>query len=110
MTRRTFTAVAIVFLALAGRAAAQDKYTVKAEDAPPPDELSTAVRALLDTKALSVFDGTGKLLCTVWPRKALESSASAEQVKGGLTYRELNETTLVGAVRFPEAWGDYRKQ
>ena len=109
MTCRTFTAVAVAFLALAGRAAAQDKYTVKTEDAPPPDELSAPVRALLDTKALSVSDAKGKPLCTVWPRKALEAKAGADP-KAGLKYANLDETTVIGAVRFPEVWGDYRKQ
>ena len=32
------------------------------------------------------------------------------KVKAGLTYRELGESTLVGAVRFPDVWSDYRKQ
>jgi len=72
--------------------------------------LAVPFRALLDSKALSVYDGKGKLVCTVWPRKELSSSANAEQAKAGLTYRELDETTFVGAVRFPEVWGDYRKQ
>src|SRR6202008_3111846 len=39
MIRRTFTAAAVVLLALAGRGASQTKYTVKVEDAPPPNEL-----------------------------------------------------------------------
>jgi hypothetical protein len=109
MTHRTLTAAAVLLLALAGRAAADTKLTVKTEDAPPPNELSAPIRALLDTKALSVYDGS-KLLCTVWPVKALESKAAAEQVKSGLTYRDLDESTVLGAVRFPEVWTDYRKQ
>ena len=38
------------------------------------------------------------------------TGAAPEQVAGGLTYREIQPTTVVGAVRFPQAWSDYRKQ
>ncbi len=108
MTRRLLTAAA-VFLALSAHANAQPRLTVKTEDTPPPSDLNKAISDLLDTKALTVSDG-GKPLCTIWPRKALDSQAGAEQVKNGLTYRDLEETSVVGAVRFPQEWTDYRKQ
>jgi hypothetical protein len=102
--------LAVAFLlASAARGAAADP-AVKVEDAPPPKELAEPVRALLDAKALNVSDEKGKPLCTVWPRKELESKATAEQLKAGLKYTNLEETTLVGAVKFPEVWTDYRKQ
>jgi hypothetical protein len=50
------------------------------------------------------------LFCTVWPVKSLESKATAEQAKSGLKYSQVDETTIVGTVRFPETWTDYRKQ
>jgi hypothetical protein len=106
MTRRPLAAA--VLLALAAPAAAQDKLTLKVEDAPPPKELAEPVRTLLDAKGLSVYDGKGKLICTVWPRKALEAKAGADAT--ALRYTSLEETTLIGAVRFPEVWVDYRKQ
>jgi hypothetical protein len=109
MTRRSFAAA--VLFALAGTAPAADtKLTVKAEDTPPPKELGEAVRGLLDSKGLTVSDGAGKVICTVWPRKAFESKATAAQAAAGLTYANLDETTVLGAIRFPEGWSDYRKQ
>jgi hypothetical protein len=99
-----------LLLLLAARGTAADKPTVKLEDAPPPKELAEPVRTLLDSKALTALDEKGKLLCTVWPRKMLEAKATADQAKAGLKYSHLEETTVVGAVRFPEAWTDYRKQ
>src|SRR5207249_6531385 len=42
--------------------------------------------------------------------KSLESKATAEEAKAGLKYAHLEETTVVGAVKFPEMWIDYRKQ
>jgi hypothetical protein len=98
-------AVAVCLLA-----AADAKFTVKVEDAAPPKELGDAVRAVLDDKAMLVFDDKGKLLCTVWARKALETTATADQAKTELKYTNLEETTLVGAVKFPDTFTDYRKQ
>jgi hypothetical protein len=104
MTRRLTTLAAVFVLALAGRAAAAP-YSVKVEDAPPPAELGEPIRALLDAKAMSVYDGTN-LLCTIWPRKALPAKAA----KAGLAYTDLDETTVVGAIKLPKVWPDYRKQ
>jgi hypothetical protein len=106
MTRRTLAAA--VLLAVAGPAVAQDKLAVKVEDSPPPKELAEPVRGLLDTKAMTVSDGKGKAICTVWPRKALEAKAGADPA--GMGYTSLDESTVLGAVRFPETWSDYRKQ
>lgn len=104
-------ATAAVVLALAGSTSAQEvKLTVKVEDAAPPKELSEAVRGVLSSRPLNVLDEKGKVFCTIWPVKALESKATADQVKAGLKYSHLEETTLVGAVKFPETWIDYRKQ
>jgi hypothetical protein len=103
-------AVAACLLAAAVAAAADAKLTMKVEDAAPPKELADAVRAVLDGKAMHVFDDKGKLLCTVWARKALETKATADQARAGLKYSHLEETTLVGAVRFPDTFTDYRKQ
>ena len=109
MIRNALLLAAPLLLASAGPAAAA-KYTVKVEDAPPPAEIGNRVRSLLDVKGLSVYDDGGNLLLTVWPRKAFESKATAEQVKNGLTYRELEESDVVGAVKFPKLWTDFRKQ
>lgn len=108
---RTLAALAVVLVTLAGRAAADSKPTVKVEDTPPPKELSEPVRGLLAAKAMTVNDGSGKAICTVWPRKELESKATADQVQAGLSYSNLDESTILGAVKFPEGgFSDYRKQ
>jgi hypothetical protein len=106
----TRTLAAFLLIALFGRATAAEKFTLKVEDAPPPKELSEPVRALLGSKAMTVVDEKGKVLCTVWARKALETKATADQAKAGLTYAHLEETTIVGAVKFPDTWVDFRKQ
>ena len=99
------------FLALVGSAPAADtKLTVKVEKADPPKELSDAVRKTLGDQAMTVFDENGKLMCTVWAAKSLDTKATAAQAKAGLKYAHVEETTVVGAVKFAEEWKDYRKQ
>ena len=44
-------------------------------------------------------DDSGPSL-TLWMRDTLPTAATAEQIKNGLTYREIPEGTLVGVVRF----------
>jgi hypothetical protein len=106
MTR--ILAVAACFCASV--AVADDKYTLKVVDSAPPKELGDAIKAVLDNKAMTVADGKGKVLCTVWAVKALDTKATAEQAKAGLKYAHVEETTLVGAVQFPDTFVDYRKQ
>lgn len=105
---RTLAAVAL--LALAASSSAAEKITVKFEDAEPPKELSDAVRGVLGGKAMTVTDEKGKAICTVWAAKSLDSKATAEQAKAGVKYSQIEETTVVGAVKFPDTFTDYRKQ
>jgi len=99
----------ITFLLAVAVAAADEKYAVKVEDKEAPKELGDAIRAVLDNKAMTVTDDKGKVLCTVWACKSLETKAAADQAKAGLKYTDLDETTLLGAVQFPEGFRDYRK-
>jgi hypothetical protein len=108
MIRSALTVATCLFVAIL--AAADEKYAVKVEDKEPPKELGDAIRGVLESKAMSVSDDKGKLLCTVWAVKSLETKATADQAKAGLKYSHVEETTLVGAVTFPDTFIDYRKQ
>ena len=88
---------------------AEPKLSAKVEKVAPPDALAPAVRKLLDEQALVVRDGDAELLA-VWFRTEIPAKATAEQIKNGLTYREIPEGALVGAIRFPEKFTDFRKQ
>jgi hypothetical protein len=68
------------------------------------------VRPILPSDTLKVTDADGNIVAEFWLRAELPSTATADQVKNGLTYRELPDGILVGAVRFPAAFVDYRKQ
>ena len=102
-------AVAIAFLLIVTSfTPAADKLTVKSETTPPPKEVAEPIRTLLSDKAMIVSDAKGKVLCTVWPVKSLESKAKPGDA--GLKYSQIDESTIVGAVQFPGTWTDYRKQ
>lgn len=89
--------------------AAEPKFAAKVEKTEPPAKLAEPVRKLLDDQALVVRDGE-RVVMRVWFRKEIPAKATEEQVKNGLTYREIPEGTLVGAIEFPEKFTDFRKQ
>jgi hypothetical protein len=101
----------VVVLALAGSAGADiGKYSVKVEQAAPPGAVKEAVAKVLGDQMVRVLDDKGQPFAEFWFRKEVAANATAEQVKSGLTYRDLEETTLVGVVRFVRDASDYRKQ
>jgi hypothetical protein len=101
----------LVLVLTAGLASAQEsKYRIKTARTEPPKELSEAVRKLLDTNSVQFLDPKGTLVAELWFRKEVPADATPEQVKNGLGYRDLKETTVFGAARFDQAWSDYRKQ
>lgn len=89
--------------------AAEPKLSAKVEKVALPDQLSEPIRKLLDEQALVVRDDANEIM-TIWFRTALPVKATEEQVKNGLTYQEIPEGVLVGAIRFPAKFTDYRKQ
>ncbi len=108
---RIFGWAAVVGLVAAGAAgAAEAKYAIKAVKAEPPRELNAAIAKLLGDRSVQLLDAKGNPLCQVWFRKEVPAAATADQVKTGLTYRELKETTLMGAIQFLKPATDYRKQ
>lgn len=105
---RSVFALVVCALPLAARAD-EPKLSAKVEPVAPPNALAEPVRKTLDERALVVRHGDAELM-TVWFRTEIPAKASEEQIKNGLTYREIPEGTLVGAVRFPEPFTDFRKQ
>lgn len=86
-------------------------YDVKiADKSAPPAEVSAAIKALLSDRAFQFVDGKGELLAEVWMRKELPVKATDAQIKNGLTYQEVPETTLIGVIRWARETKDYRKQ
>jgi hypothetical protein len=107
----TFRSAVLVLLLLPGLIQAADaKYSIKTAATPIPKELSEPIAKLLSDQSVQLMDSKGALLAELWFRKEVPSKASSDQAKKGLTYRELDETTLLGAIRCVQPLSDYRKQ
>jgi hypothetical protein len=100
-----YLALAIAFV-IAPTAAAQ-AYKVEQAAAPAPQELSSAVRAVLGDQELRV-SGPDGLICEIWVRKTVPAKAPGQDL--GVAYPQLDEGTLVAAVKFASTLKDYRKQ
>jgi hypothetical protein len=98
-----------LLLAAAPVFAADAKYGIKSATAPAPKELAEPIRKLMSDQAVQLTDSKGTVLCEVWLRKDLPVKATPDQIKNGLTYHDLDESTLLGAVRFDQPSSDYRK-
>ncbi|MBN9517384.1 hypothetical protein J0H58_02520 [bacterium] len=104
-----FAAFALLLLPAAVAARQEPAFTAKAEALDPPAALAAPVRALLSKDALVVQSGDAVVM-RVWFRDVIPVKATPEQLKNGVTYREIPEGALVGAVEFPKAFTDFRKQ
>ena len=105
--KRNFGAVlATVAAAVIALSAEPSSKSVKAE---LPEAIAEALRPEFATDGHAIRDREIEMM-TVWIRKEIPAKASAEQIKNGLTYREIPEATLIGIVRFEKAFIDYRKQ
>jgi hypothetical protein len=110
LSTRRWAAVAVVIAIPAILLAQGANYSVKVADDPLPKELNTAIAKVLAPASIRLLDKEGKTLATVWLRKQVPADATPEQIKNGLTYRELKQTEVLGAIRFEQDWTDYRKQ
>lgn len=102
--------VLLVMLACPVWAADSPALTVKAVSEAPPDDLAEPMRALLGKEAVTIAEKDGDTILTLWFRTTIPVKASAEQIKNGLTYREIPDGELLGAVKFAKTFIDYRKQ
>jgi hypothetical protein len=86
------------------------KYSVQTAATPIPKELSMPIQKLLADGSVQLLDPAGKVICDVWLRKDLPADATPEQIKTGVTYREVKQSEILGAIQFHRDWTDYRKQ
>jgi hypothetical protein len=105
MFRTVCWSVALL-VALPLAAPAAGKYAIMTAKAAPPKELDESIRKLLGDEAVQLLDDKGQAICDLWFRKEVP----VKDAKAGLTYRDLEETTVLGAVRFARPFTDYRKQ
>src|SRR5262245_48447122 len=86
------------------------KFALKSATSEPPNELDESIRKLLSSESILFQDASGKTIAEFWFRSAIPTDATPEQVKNGVTYREVKQTELFGAVRFEQNYTDYRQQ
>ena len=84
-------------------------FSAKIDKAELPAKLAEPVRKLLDEQALVVRNGESVVM-RIWFRSEIPVKASEEQIKNGLTYREIPEGALVGAIELAAKFVDFRKQ
>jgi hypothetical protein len=100
----------VIVVSLCSLGSAQEgNFTVKGATSPPPNELSDEIRKLLGKQSVQFLEG-GKTVAEFWFREAIPAEATPEQVKNGITWREVPQSTVLGVVRFEQDWSDYRMQ
>jgi hypothetical protein len=107
--KTTLIAIALV-LSLTAARSAEDSYRIQSVEAVPPMELAEPIRKLLADRCVRLFAGGEQPLVEVWLRKEAPGDAVEVQIQNGLTYREIPETTLLGALRVNGDFSDYRRQ
>lgn len=110
MIRRSqyFAGFAVVALLCFSSAAAAQDYKAAAGTVPVPPEISAPVRALLSPTSISVTGPSGPL-CEIWLRAAIPAAAQASSALG-VTYGQLVDGSIVGAIHFDAAVKDFRNQ
>lgn len=103
---------AVVVLALTALPlfAAEKGHKVKTDKTPAPKEVQEPIRKLLEERCVQLLDAKGDPIAEIWFRKDVPVKATEAQIKNGLTYSEVPESTVFGAIRFPRQFIDYRKQ
>jgi hypothetical protein len=86
------------------------KYSIKTAGSTVPKDVNESIQKLLVDSSVQLLDSTGKPICDVWFRKDLPAEATPEQIKTGVTFREVKQSEILGAIQFHKDWTDYRKQ
>lgn len=100
-----------LFLALlfcVPRNALAQNYKAEALGEPPPKELAAPIQAALSQTGIRVTGPSGPV-CDLWLGKAVPGKANAPQTLG-VTFPQLAQGALIGAIRLPNSVKDYRKQ
>ena len=104
-----FTALGIGLL-ISAASTAEPAFTVKYDRVAPSTNIAEPIRKLLGGDALVVRNDQAEVVMTIWFRTVIPVHATPEQLKNGLTYREIREGELVGVIQFPRVFTDFRRQ
>ena len=95
----------IILLASATAAPAADPSLESIQEA-PPEEVSAAVRETLASQGLRILSGENVIM-EFWLRSEIPVKESGGGSLG-ISFGNLEKGTLLGVVRFPEDWEDYK--
>jgi hypothetical protein len=84
-------------------------YTIKTTTKAPPKALAAPIQELLSDQVVELYKD-GKLAAEVWFCKTIPGQVAADLANKNVTYKDLKQTSLLGAVHLHTNWGDYRKQ
>jgi hypothetical protein len=103
---------AVLAVCLISSASSQEgkNYSIKTASNPVPKDVSEPIQKLLADSSIQLLDKAGTPICEVWFRKDIPAEAAPEQIKTGVTYREVKQTEILGVIQFHKDWSDYRKQ
>jgi hypothetical protein len=111
MNLRMIAGALAVGLMVASTVVAAPDYSIKVvAKTAPPKQLSEAIRKTLSDNCIQLQNSKGDTLAEIWLAKELTAKATAEQIKNGLTYREVPQSTILGAMRVATPMQDYKKQ
>lgn len=88
--------------------ASAQSYKAEALNEAPPKELAAPIQAALSQTGIRVTGPSGPV-CDLWLGKEVPGKANAPQTLG-VTFPQLAQGTLMGAIRLPNSVKDYRKQ
>lgn len=107
MNRFVLSLCALLIITLCSSAAAPK---LKVVDKKVPKEVKKDIAGLFSDKAIELRDAKDKLLAEIWFRKSLEVKASEDDIKKGLSYQSVKQTTMLGLIQYHAQLGDYRGQ
>ena len=105
---RNITLASLVQICIAISAFGQSSYKAESMGAAPAD-VPAALQAVLDAPGVRVASDQGSVLCEVWLRKTLPSSANPN-TSSDVLYGSLPEGAFIGVLHFPSPTPDYRSQ
>jgi len=109
MLRNALAVVVAVGLLTPMAVRAADKFTIKEAETAVPEGVNKAVAEQLAAKTVQLLDDKGAVMYELWFRKEIPSTANEQQAKSGLTYSEIQETSLVAVMKLYRPTTDYRK-
>lgn len=98
----------VLVLCATSAVARAQSYKVESAATAAPQEVSAAVRDELSSSAIHV-SGPAGALCEIWLRKSIPPPATPSTALG-ISFGQIEEGTLVGAIRFDLKNADYREQ